>query len=123
MSSDIGPVEADERYTMERVHRADEAERCALLAEDLAGRWERSAAKARAEHSFTVGWFRKRIVVMPVWEQYAKSMEAAAHGLRTVARACREGWDTRKLQPHERGHGLAVGTGVDGDPTLRNLTR
>lgn len=77
--------------------RKDEAERCALLNEDLAGRWERSAAKARAEHTFQHGWLGRRTSVMPVWEKYATELEAAAHGLRTVARGCREGWDTRKL--------------------------
>jgi hypothetical protein len=104
-----------------RTTREDESERCALLAEDLAGRWERSAAKARAEHTFKYGWFGRKRAVMPRWEKFATDLDAAAHGLRTVARGCREGWDTRKLQAHERGHGLAVGTGVDGDETLKNM--
>lgn len=101
--------------------RKDEIERCALLAEELAARWARSAARMRAEHTFKYGWFGRKRAVMPVYERCAKDLDAAAHGLRTVARGCREGWDTRKLQPHERGHGYAVGTGVDGDETLKNM--
>lgn len=78
---------------------AAERERCACLAEDLAGRWERSAIKTREDGSFLGqslwSWppFRSVPCVKPKWEEAAKGIEAAAHGLRTVARGIREGWD------------------------------
>lgn len=81
---------------------ADEAERCALLAEALAKRWERSAAKIRDQGTYYVRalWppFKRIKCVTPRWEQAAKDTEAAAHGLRTIARGAREGWDPRKLK-------------------------
>lgn len=100
----------------------DERERCALLAEDLAGRWEFSAAKFRATGTFQgwefTPWPRRAWFVTPQWEKAAKDTEAAAHGLRTVALGIREGWDTRKL---DAGDGYAITTGVDGDPTMREI--
>jgi hypothetical protein len=97
---------------------ADERERCALLAEDLAGRWERSAAKFRIDGTFNYGWLGRKKSVIPSVERAAKDTEAAAHGLRTVARGIREGWDTRKVGA---GDGYAIATGVDGDPTMREI--
>lgn len=72
---------------------AAERERCATLADDLATRWEVSAMKCRT-HTFTTGgWFSKpRTHVIPQYEQMAKSLDDAAHGLRTVSRGIREGW-------------------------------
>lgn len=81
--------------------RADEAERCALLNEMLAGMHERSAAKIRKDGSFTVRavWplLKKHTVVSQRWEQRARDVEAAAHSLRTVAKCIREGFDPRTL--------------------------
>jgi hypothetical protein len=74
-----------------------ERERCAWLCEELAGRWERSAAKLREDGSYTTRavWppGKKVTCVKPKWHQAALDTEAAAHGLRTVARGIREGWD------------------------------
>src|ERR1700749_3000079 len=81
--------------------RADEAERCALLAEELAGRWALGAQRIRIEGTYYVRslWppFKRVAVVAPKWEKAARDVESAAHGLTSVARGCREGWDTRKL--------------------------
>ncbi len=77
----------------------DAAERCALLAEGLAAIHEASAARIRREGTFTYGWFGRKKRVAPAWERAAKDMEAAAHGLRTIARGCRAGWDPRKCEP------------------------
>ncbi len=91
----------DELHAMERSHRADEVERCALLAEELAGRWERSAVKMREDGSYR-GLFGG-VGIHPKWARCALDLEAAAHGLRTVARGCREGWDTRVADKRESG--------------------
>lgn len=102
---------------------ADERERCALLAETLAARWEASGARLRDEGTYYVRalWppFKRVKCVTPRREQAAKDIEAAAHGLRTIAQGCREGWDPRKIEPHEEG--MALRTGVDGDPSLVKL--
>lgn len=79
---------------------ADERERCALLAETLAERWEASAAGLRKRGGYWSRsiWppFRKVWFVMAKWEQAARDTEAAANGLRTIAEGCRKGWDPRK---------------------------
>lgn len=76
---------------------ADERERCAWLCDQLAERWEASAAKLRVDGSFVVRalWpFGEPVTcVKPRWAQAAKDTDAAAHGLRTVARGIRAGWD------------------------------
>jgi hypothetical protein len=72
----------------------DERDRCAYLAEDLAGRWERSAIRMRDEGSYWGGFLWKYKCVKPKWERVALDIESAAHGLRTVAKGIREGWDT-----------------------------
>lgn len=76
---------------------AVERERCAWLCEELAVRWERSAAKLRKDGSYDTRAIwppGKRITcIKPRWKQAALDTEAAAHGLRTVARGIREGWD------------------------------
>lgn len=81
---------------------SDEAERCALLAEGLATRWERSARIMREKGTYETWslWpFGKRVkCVAPSYERGAKELEAAAHGLRTVARLGREGADPRKFE-------------------------
>lgn len=70
-----------------------ERERCARLAEELASRWEKSAVKMRDEGKYWGGFLWKREFVRPNWEKGAKDIEAAADGLRTVARGIREGWN------------------------------
>lgn len=76
-----------------------ERENAALLCEDLASRWEQSAAKTRADGTFTAWgiWpFTKRTTVHPRWEQSAKEIESAAHGLHMVAQIIRKGVRARK---------------------------
>ncbi len=67
-----------------------ERERCADIAEGLAERWEASAAKLRAEHQVRFFWIGKPYV-SPIADQDARTIDAAAHGLRTVASLIREG--------------------------------
>lgn len=86
----------------ERNVREDERERCALLAEALATRFEASAARSRKDGSYTTMsiWppFRNVVCVKPNWEKHAQALEAGAHALRyAIARGCREGWDPRKV--------------------------
>lgn len=69
---------------------AAERERCARIADGLAEKWEASAAKIRQAGSTRFFWIG-RPYVAPAIENNAKSIEAAAHGLRTVARLIREG--------------------------------
>lgn len=114
----------DEINVMIMEARLDERERCAVLAEALATHYEASAERLRREGSYTVRalWpFGKLVTcIRPQWEAGAIQREAAAHGLRNaIARGCREGWDARKVKPHEQG--MALRTGVDGDPSLVNL--
>lgn len=71
-----------------------ERERAASLADDLAGRWEASAARLRERCMTRFLWFGSRYVT-PQADKDAKSIEAAAHGLRTVARLIREGVEAR----------------------------
>lgn len=86
------PIEA----AIELAARKDEAERCALLCEELANRYEASAVKTRADGTYTNGWPFHNKFVRPRWEDAAKALDSAASGLRTVATGCRKGWDTRK---------------------------
>lgn len=80
-----------------------ERERCASIAEDLAKHWEASAAKIRADGSYTVRalWpFGKKITcVRPGWERAARDVEAGVHGLRTVARLIKTGATRRSWTP------------------------
>lgn len=113
----------DELAEMIDMARADERERCALLAEALATIFERRAAQLRTEGSYTTRalWPLGKPVtcVRPSWEKAAKVREDAADALRNaIATGCRAGWDPRK-QPE----GMAARTGVDGDPTLVDLGR
>lgn len=62
---------------------ADERERCASIADDLAGRWAASAAKIRL-HGTRKPWFGKPYV-LPRAERDAKSIDAAVDGMRAVA--------------------------------------
>jgi hypothetical protein len=76
-----------------------ERERCALLAEGLALKWEASAKRMRTEGSYWGGWLWRKRYVLPKWEKAARDIDAAAHGLRIIAMGCRGGWDPRKLDP------------------------
>lgn len=67
-----------------------ERERAASIADGLAERWEASAARLRERCTSRLFWFGKRYVT-PQGERDAASVEAAARGLRTVARLIREG--------------------------------
>jgi hypothetical protein len=69
--------------------RKAERERAALIAEALAGRWEARARKIREDHTARFFWFGPPYVT-PVWEGHARTIDAAAHGLRTVARLVRD---------------------------------
>lgn len=71
-----------------------ERERAASIADDLARRWEASAARLRERCMTRFLWFGSRYVT-PQADKDAKSIEAAAHGLRTVARLIREGVEVR----------------------------
>jgi hypothetical protein len=81
----------------------EERERCALNAEQLADIHEASAAKMRKDGSFVVRalWpFGKKVVcVRPAWENNARIIEAAAHGVRVVAAGIRSGYDPRVKPP------------------------
>jgi hypothetical protein len=93
----------DEPSFLERTIREDERERCALLAEALATRFEASAVRSRKDGSYTTMslWppFRSVTCVKPNWEKHAQALEAGAHALRyAIARGCREGWDPRKIK-------------------------
>lgn len=73
-----------------------ERENAARICEQLAGMWEKSAAKVRTDGSFTYKpyWpFGKAVTaVRPGWERAAQDTESAAHGLRTVASLIRKGY-------------------------------
>jgi hypothetical protein len=65
-----------------------ERDRCARICDELATNWETSAARIRAEGTFTTRaiWppFRKTTCVFPGWEKAARDIEAAAHGVRAI---------------------------------------
>jgi hypothetical protein len=69
---------------------AKERERAASIAEDLATRWEGSAKKIRQQRQ-TRFFFIGPSYTTPRAESDAKTIEAAAYGLRTVARLIRDG--------------------------------
>jgi hypothetical protein len=78
-----------------------ERERAASIADGLAERWEASAARLRQRGVSRFFWIGPRYVT-PQADKDAKGIEAAAHGLRTVARLIREGveidHDSAKLE-------------------------
>lgn len=76
-----------------QIKAAVEAERarCIALCDDLASRWEKRAMKTR-ERGTTRSFWNGKPYVIPSLEAAAKSIEAAAYGLRTVERGIREGW-------------------------------
>lgn len=68
----------------------EERDRCASIAADLAQRWERTAHEVRARGTTRFFWIGKPYV-SPEAEKTARSIEAAAHGLRCVERLIRDG--------------------------------
>jgi hypothetical protein len=76
--------------------RRNEAERCALLAEMLAESWQRSADKLRREGTRKTLFGRERLDRR--YERAVGDIEAAIHGLRAVALACRRGYDPRGIE-------------------------
>lgn len=101
--SDIIPTWTDEEHQRELdLVRKDSSERCALLCEAVAERRESMARELRTEGSFITReyWpFGKIItVVRPAFERTAQGQEAVAMSLRTLAMACRAGWDPRSLK-------------------------
>lgn len=83
----------------------EERERCASLAEELAGMWEKRAAQTRSEGTFKTWslWppFRSVEVVAPGFENAAKNIEAAAHGCRAIALGIREGWGYKERKDED----------------------
>lgn len=84
--------------------RNDEAERCALLCEQLAAIHRAGAALLREDGSYTTRtiWpFGKLITcVKPGYEREAKIRDAAVQTLTVIAECIRKGYD-----PHELGRG------------------
>lgn len=68
-----------------------ERERCAGIADSLAEKWEASAAKLRKDGSFRTFFGLGPTDVRPAFERNAKDIDAAAHGLRAVAKLIRNG--------------------------------
>lgn len=68
-----------------------ERTRCAQIADGLAEKWEASAAKWRADHTMRAWFGLGSSFVAPFAERDAKAIDAAAHGLRSVAKLIREG--------------------------------
>lgn len=68
-----------------------ERERCASIADHLAEKWEATAAKLRSDGSFRTFFGLGPTDVRPAFERNAKDIEAAAHGLRAVAKLIRDG--------------------------------
>ncbi len=81
-----------------------EREGCALLADELAVRWEASAAKLR-KRTTRFFFFGPRYA-LPEAERDAKNIDAAAHGLRAVARLIREGYAAQALKGNREGVAL-----------------
>lgn len=77
----------------------DEAERGALLCEQLARIHELGTAKTRKDGSYQGGWLGRQTFVRPNWEKLAQCQEGSAHSLRVVADCIRKGYDPRKLPP------------------------
>lgn len=67
-----------------------ERERCAIIAESLAEKWEASAASLRSKYTRTPRWFGKPYTA-PTAEYDARVIKAAASGLRKVASLIRSG--------------------------------
>ena len=70
---------------------ATERERCAGLADELAGRWEASANRMREKYKTRFFFGLGKSYVPTVIERSAKDIEAAAHGLRAVSLLIRNG--------------------------------
>ena len=66
-----------------------ERERCAEVAACLAEKWEATAAKLRSEGTCKP-WFGKPYV-KPFYERDAKTIDAAAQGIRAIERVIRSG--------------------------------
>lgn len=71
-----------------------ERRRCAEIAAGLAERWEATAAKIRADGTRRFFGFGKPYVT-PIAERDAKTVDAAAKGLRTVESLIRDGVSRR----------------------------
>lgn len=67
-----------------------ERNRCATIADALASRWEASAARLRTNYTKRFLFFGKPYVATMA-ERDARAIDAAASGLRTVAKLIREG--------------------------------
>lgn len=102
-----------------------ERERCAKLCEMLASIHEASACRWRTKGSYSTRalWplFKKIVRVLPSHEKTARALEASANGPRVIARCIRAGYDPDKVEPDPSGRVYAETTGVDGDPTLREI--
>ena len=104
----MADLSEDELYAMERAHRADETERCALLCEMRADISIVSADRVRKEGTFTARaiWppFKKTTHVAPKWEYNAHLLEEVAKAFRVVANCIRKGYDPRELKrdPNEQ---------------------
>lgn len=71
-----------------------ERERCADIAEGLAEKWEASAANTRRTRTTRFFGLGKPYTTIEA-ERDAKTLDSAAHGLRTVAKLIRENWVRR----------------------------
>lgn len=85
-------VEQQEREISERINKAvaEERQRCAGIAADLASRWEQSAIAYRERYKTRFLWIGSWYLP-PAFEQNAQSIEAAATGLRAVETLIAEG--------------------------------
>lgn len=66
-----------------------ERERCATLCEALALRWEKGAADARRDGTWS--FFGRKFILRP-FRSVALCLDASTHGLRMIATAIRKGW-------------------------------
>lgn len=71
-----------------------ERQRCAQMCADLATIWEQSAKDMRARGTYKTIFGNVRVA--PKYEEGARSIEAAAHGVRTLERGIADGWVRRK---------------------------